>query len=452
MTDDRQGAAGADSTADSGPRAARPWPPPGPDVSWWQGAGTASPRVVEPPTVEPDPGSPPPEPEVAPARSRPSPRAPRKVAAAGTTPRPVGAKPRSPKPIAQSTTTPIPVPTGPVPAKAPLPASEAVPPRPIGTVTTSTITTTSLVESSTEPGTPLVSHVHVESTSTATPPPAGSVEDDLPPVQPIVETPAQRTDSDPPDDRAAPARPGGKRLGTATNSAWVSAPARPTAHTPLPANRPIGPAEPEAAFPLPRVSENLPSELQPPLTREYIRRPKPAAPRRPRRRALRRTRRPLLGIPALMLFALLAAFFGWFAANQFALAQGRGEPGTATVATCTSGWAGKQCTATYTATDQSQTVNRVRVLGVDDRDLKPGATVPVRLASSSARLVYGGDSGGANLRWAIGLVLVLLCALGIAWATGAARLATRRAKTGAWLLSFAGPLLLTAGLFAMALV
>lgn len=96
--------------------------------------------------------------------------------------------------------------------------------------------------------------------------------------------------------------------------------------------------------------------------------------------------------------------------------------------------------------DSAATQHNVRVLGVNDDSLRPGMAIPARLTSRSIGLVYAGDRSGATLRCAIAMAAVLLCGVGMAWASGAARLATRTAKTTVWSLSLAGPLLLTVGL------
>ena len=50
-------------------------------------------------------------------------------------------------------------------------------------------------------------------------------------------------------------------------------------------------------------------------------------------------------------------------------------------------------------------------------------------------------------RW---VALVVLCGLGIAWATGAGRLETPRARLTAYAMSVGGPLVLAAGVLAVA--
>jgi hypothetical protein len=62
---------------------------------------------------------------------------------------------------------------------------------------------------------------------------------------------------------------------------------------------------------------------------------------------------------------------------------------------------------------------------------------------------YAGDRSSLYLRWIPGLVVVLLCGLGIAWGTGVSRLPRRR-RMLAVAASVAGPLLLAVGLFVAA--
>jgi hypothetical protein len=49
----------------------------------------------------------------------------------------------------------------------------------------------------------------------------------------------------------------------------------------------------------------------------------------------------------------------------------------------------------------------------------------------------------------VGIALVLLCGLGIGWATGAGRLGTRRARLIGYVISLAGPLLFVVGALAV---
>nr|BFE67725.1 hypothetical protein GCM10020092_010260 [Actinoplanes digitatis] len=73
------------------------------------------------------------------------------------------------------------------------------------------------------------------------------------------------------------------------------------------------------------------------------------------------------------------------------------------------------------------------------------------MVSGDSRQAYVGSTGMlVHLRWALGLVLLLVCGLGIAGLTGARRLDTARARHGALLISIAGPLVLLAGFLAAA--
>lgn len=163
----------------------------------------------------------------------------------------------------------------------------------------------------------------------------------------------------------------------------------------------------------------------------------------------------------MVLLGLLAAFFAWQAAEPLWLALGRGEPGTATVTQCEAGPGGPAypCIRFEAASGAFQVAD-VTLRGAGDTlrgagDTLPGAgapdaqtAVPARMLAPERAHAYATSVAGLHLRWVAGLVLVLACGAGIAWATGAARL--ERSRTRAVLLSFAGPLLLTAGFLAAA--
>ena len=70
------------------------------------------------------------------------------------------------------------------------------------------------------------------------------------------------------------------------------------------------------------------------------------------------------------------------------------------------------------------------------------------MVRSGDRIAYAGSTDGLHVRWGVGLGLVLVCGALIAWITGARRLLGRTVRTGAVLLSFAGPLLLFVGMLA----
>lgn len=160
----------------------------------------------------------------------------------------------------------------------------------------------------------------------------------------------------------------------------------------------------------------------------------------------RRPRSPAAGLTWLVVLGLLAAFFGWFSAEPLWLSLGHGVPGTATVVSCSVHGIDGRC-ADFTPTSGAFPATRVTLLGLGR--VATGQQVAARMVSPRGWQAYGGDPAGLYLRWIPGLVVVLLCGLGIAWGTGAARLPGRR-RMVAVLASVAGPVLLAAGLFAAA--
>ena len=160
-------------------------------------------------------------------------------------------------------------------------------------------------------------------------------------------------------------------------------------------------------------------------------------------------RRPALALPGLIVFSLLAAFFAWVSAEPLWLATGHGDRGTATVTRCTGNGVGQRCVGAFATTDGRFTAQPVTLLGVAEHERHEGAAITARMVRQDSRQAYvGDDSLTLHLRWGLGLLLVLLCGVGIAWATGATRLETRRARRLAVLTSVAGPLLLAAGFVA----
>jgi hypothetical protein len=189
-----------------------------------------------------------------------------------------------------------------------------------------------------------------------------------------------------------------------------------------------------------------PPAWQPPHRTRRARRAQPARPARP-------LRRPVVALPLTILFGLLAAFFAWQAAQPLWLAIGHGEPGTATVTRCQ---AGPSESVTYRcisfeATSGAFQVPEVTLLGAGDATRADGARVPAQMISAHHDRAYAASRAGLHLRWSIGLLLILACGAGIAWATGANRLDQRRSRRRALLLSFAGPLVLTLGFLLAAL-
>jgi hypothetical protein len=159
-------------------------------------------------------------------------------------------------------------------------------------------------------------------------------------------------------------------------------------------------------------------------------------------------RRPAPGLAVLILLALLAGFFAWVSAEPLWLAVGHGDRGTATVTRCTGTGVGQRCAGEFTAAGGTFTAERVSLLGLGADDRHPGATVPARMvpakvpAAGTLPRAYVGDDVGLHLRWGIGLALMLVCGVGIAWGTGALRLEERRARRSAVLASLGAPVLL----------
>ncbi|WP_345513058.1 hypothetical protein [Phytohabitans houttuyneae] len=152
-------------------------------------------------------------------------------------------------------------------------------------------------------------------------------------------------------------------------------------------------------------------------------------------------RRPATGLVALLVLALVATFFAWVSAEPLWLAVGHGDEGTATVTECTGDGVSQRCLGEFTAASGAFTAERVRLLGVGDRDGE-GTTVAAKMvAPDSGRAYVDAASGVIHLRWALGMALVLLCGVGIVWATGSLRLETRRARRRATLAGLAGPVL-----------
>ncbi|HKS99915.1 MAG TPA: hypothetical protein VJT31_10325 [Rugosimonospora sp.] len=171
-------------------------------------------------------------------------------------------------------------------------------------------------------------------------------------------------------------------------------------------------------------------------------------PQPPHRRA-RQPRVPLLGLPALVLFGLLAAFFAWVTAEPLWLSVGHATPGTATVIHCSGHGLDQRCRATFQAAGAAFTADRVDLIGAQAQPLTDGAQVRARMVSRGGRLAYAGDSAGLVLRWALGAGLTLICGVAIALLTGAHRLPDRRSRWYAVLASVGGPILLMLGMLAV---
>jgi hypothetical protein len=149
------------------------------------------------------------------------------------------------------------------------------------------------------------------------------------------------------------------------------------------------------------------------------------------------------GLVALVLLALLAAFFAWVTAEPLWLAVGHSTPGTVTVTRCADDGAGhgidRRCVGTFTGTTFTRAA--VQVLG-DVPD--PGTTAPASMTSARGGHAY--VDVDTFSRAAVGVVLIMLCGLGIVRATGVRRLESRPARTVATLLSLAGPATLLTGM------
>jgi hypothetical protein len=143
---------------------------------------------------------------------------------------------------------------------------------------------------------------------------------------------------------------------------------------------------------------------------------------------------------------MLAAFFGWFSAEPLWLTLGHGVSGTATVVNCSVHGIAVRC-ADFTPDSGAYPPTRVVLLGLGQ--VSTGQRVTARMVSAHGWQAYAGDRSGLYLRWIPGLCLVVLCGLGIAWGTGAARLSGHR-RMAVMAASVAGPVLFAAGLFAAA--
>lgn len=168
------------------------------------------------------------------------------------------------------------------------------------------------------------------------------------------------------------------------------------------------------------------------------------------RRVPRDPRRPALGLPTLVILASLAAFFGWVSAEPLWLALGHAERGTATVTGCTGSGLTERCVGDFTAPGFA--VQGVALLNLAPAQRDKDAQVPALMVTRHSSNAYAapGATLGLHVRWAIGLLLTLLCGVGIAWASGAPRLREPRARRWAVLLSLTAPLLLAATFLATA--
>ncbi|HWS31119.1 MAG TPA: hypothetical protein VN408_00095 [Actinoplanes sp.] len=162
-------------------------------------------------------------------------------------------------------------------------------------------------------------------------------------------------------------------------------------------------------------------------------------------------RNPVTALTSLVLFSLLAAFFGWVSAEPFWLAVGHGNSGYATTTRCDGTGLTQQCTGRFVTADGTIVAAGVTLLGISGDGRQPGAIATARMVSPDSDQVYtAAGERLTHLRWGIGFLLVLLCGYGITVTTGVRRLPSRPARRGATIASFLGPLLLLGGFLAAA--
>lgn len=179
---------------------------------------------------------------------------------------------------------------------------------------------------------------------------------------------------------------------------------------------------------------------RPPITRPLG---TPAA--LPRVRRHDDARRPVVGFLAVIMLGFIGLFFAWFSAAPFWLSVGHAHHGTATVANCPVAGLDRRC-ATFVAAGHAYTA-QVTLLGPNGSRAHVGATIAAEMVSQGDSIAYAGDHASLYLRWIPGVVIVVLCALGIARATGATRVTRRRPLTLA--LAVAAPLLFATAVIAV---
>lgn len=185
-------------------------------------------------------------------------------------------------------------------------------------------------------------------------------------------------------------------------------------------------------------------EAWPPAAMRVMRQPRDAARTSPPPKRLprkpKRLRSPAVGLPAMLLIALLAGFFAWTSAEPFFLDMGQGEAGHAQVTRCRGDGVLRRCYVTFQP-DKGAAVAGVPLVGADDA---PGAVLDARMREGG-RIAYAGNPTGLRVRWTVGLALVLLCGAALCWATGAGRLGRFRTRLAAYALTAAAPLVLALG-------
>lgn len=158
-------------------------------------------------------------------------------------------------------------------------------------------------------------------------------------------------------------------------------------------------------------------------------------------------RRPAFGVFALVVLGLVTAFIAWVSAEPLWLAVGHGDQGTATATHCSIEGSPYECVV-FTATGGRYVAEDVTLLGTEHGHLRQGTWVAAEMVSPHSSRAYAVDATGLRLRSAAGLVALLLCGLGIAWATGANRLEPPAIRRPAFLACLGAPLLLFLGFLA----
>jgi hypothetical protein len=126
-------------------------------------------------------------------------------------------------------------------------------------------------------------------------------------------------------------------------------------------------------------------------------------------------RRPAFGVFALVVLGLVAAFIAWVSAEPLWLAVGHGDRGIASATHCSIEGSPYECVV-FTAAGGRYAAEDVTLLGTEHGHLRQGSRVAAEMVSPSSSRAYAVDDTGLRLRSAAGLVALLLCGLGIAWA------------------------------------
>ncbi|MCZ7421001.1 hypothetical protein O7605_15925 [Verrucosispora sp. WMMA2121] len=169
---------------------------------------------------------------------------------------------------------------------------------------------------------------------------------------------------------------------------------------------------------------------------------------RPARRRRERSSHPpdpLAGLSALIGLSLAAAFFAWVSAGPLWLAVGHATSGAVVVTRCSGDGLTQRCRGIFTATEEEFRIHGVRVSGVPRDRAVPGSVLPARVTGPDGHVAYADRGVGAQLRWLLGMLAVLGCALGIARWTGATRLPDPTERRWAVAASLAGPPLTALG-------